>query len=234
MEPMIQKFFLPLGIALLLSACTASPDVHLRQPEPKAETGESIDFTNEAMPKTIDSLEVAIKTGTASIVRVMTGAIFIGSDHAPMLTIYTDYACEYCQKFFIERVGSLKREYIDTGKLSLKIIVIPRDNAGLLMAKVALCSSEQELYNSVDRELTIRPLQSEDQLVAFAKKTGLNLATLKKCMSKESLAQEIERNVSEAKEAGISRVPTFLLKGELWIGVMEKNELIGKIEELLK
>lgn len=237
MEPMIKRIFLPIGFAaLLLAACSASPDVHFRPTEPESETGALLtpDFTNEAMPKTIDSLEVVTESGASNLIKVLSGAILIGKDAAAHLTIYTDYSCEYCRQFAIERQVDIERQFIDTGKLQLKLVFIPHDEAGLLMAKTALCGAEKNVYRAVERELLARPLGSENDLPALAKKTGLTLTDLKACINQQSLEIDMQSNANEAKKAGITRVPTFSLGKESWIGVMEKAELIEKIEKSMK
>jgi len=237
MEPMIKRILLPVGFTgLLLAACGASPDVHFRPETPESSTGtvHTPDFTNEAMPKNIDSLEVATESGAAHLIKVLSGAILIGKDSAPKLTIYTDYSCEYCRQFAIERQADIEREFVDTGKIAIQFVFIPRDAAGILMAKTALCGAEKNVYRAVERELLARPLESENDLPALAKKTGLNLTDLKTCIHKKSLETEIQSNADDAKAAGITRVPTFSLGNELWIGVMEKTELIEKIEKAMK
>lgn len=219
-------------LALLLAGCGAkTPDVSFRKPPVTASgTFQSADFTNEGMPKTTDSLEVATGTGASDLIATISGGVLIGKADAPVLTVYTDYACEYCHVFATEFRPEIEQSFIEEGRLSLRILLVPRSPEGLFMAKVALCSAKQGLFRVTDRQLVLKPITSDKDLPVFQKKTGVNLKQLRSCIAGESALEEIQ---SVIESSGVSRVPAFELRGVSWLGLLERDELKATIEKAL-
>lgn len=232
---MIRPFHVLAGLVFLtLSACGAEThDVSFRKPVPAASSGsaQSTDFTNEGMPKTTDSLEVPTGTGAADLVQVISGGVLIGDSDAPVLTVTTDYSCEYCRQFVTEGRPGLERGFVDGGRLSLKLVFLPHDAAGVFMAKTALCAARQNLFAAADKRLAVRPIAADRDLPSFALKTGLNLKTLRQCIAKKSIAEEIRSTVDAA---GGARVPSFKLNAASWLGLMENDELNATIDRALR
>lgn len=235
---MFPRIGLIVGISLvMLSSCgRPAPDVSFRNTVPLVSTGsiEQPDFTNEGMPEDTDSLEVATGSGASDHVTVLTGALLIGKNDAPVLTVYTDYACEYCREFSADHQPSMELAFIDTGIVALNLVYIPRDAAGMFMAKTAICAAKQGLFRSANREIAIRPIVGDKDLPAFSKKTGLTLKTLRTCIAEKSLDASIRQNTADARVAGISRIPAFTLGNASWIGLMEEDELARTITEALR
>lgn len=234
MKPMIRGTPLLLGTTLLLlSACGSKPpDVSFR-PQTETISGTSVekpDFTNEAMPKTIDSLEVATASGAADLVNAISGTILIGKEDAPVLTVFTDYACEYCREFSAERQDDVERQYVDPGTIALRIVFVPRSPEGTFMAKTAVCAAKQGAFRSTDKELVIHPVAGDKDLPSLAKRAGLNLKALRTCVAQKSLDAEI---TAEAKAASGTRVPAFTLGQSSWIGLLEDDELSAIIRKAL-
>lgn len=220
------------GLTLLLAGCgSKAPDVSFRQP-PVNGSGhvQSADFTNEGMPGTTDSLEVATGTGASDVISTVSGGVLIGKTDAPVLTVYTDYACEYCHVFATELRPEIEQSYVEDGRLSLRLLLLPRSPEGIFMAKVALCSADQGLFRIADRQLVLKPIASDKDLPAFQKKTGVNLKVLRSCIAGKALTDEIQSVVATS---GISRVPAFELRGTSWLGLLERDELRATIDEVL-
>ncbi len=233
----LRPLFLTTASLLLLAGCgSQAPDVSFRQPAPEVASGgtQNTDFTNEGMPKTTDSLEVVTGSGFADLVTSVSGGVLIGNASAPVLTMHTDYACEYCHEFATELQGQVEKTYIDPGLLSLRLVFVPRTTEGLFMTKVALCAQAQHLFRITDRQLVTHPIAADKDLPALAKKTGVNLKSLRSCIAKKPMEENIAATVTSAREAGITRVPAFELNGVAWLGVMETDELKATIEGALK
>ncbi len=221
------------GLALLLAGCGAkAPDVSFRQPAVTASGNvQSADFTNEGMPETTDSLEVSTGTGAADLIVAVSGGVLIGRPDAPVLTVYTDYGCEYCHAFTTELRPEIEQSYVEEGRLSLQLLFVPRSPEGLFMAKVALCSADQGLFRIADRQLVLKPIASDKDLPAFQKKTNVNLKALRSCIAAKNLGEEIQ---SVVESSGVTRVPAFELHGHTWLGLLERDELKTTIEGALK
>ena len=61
-----------------------------------------------------------VKAPTASIKDVkIEGEPFIGKADAPALAYYSDYQCPFCKKFDETILPTIRKEYVDTGKLKI-------------------------------------------------------------------------------------------------------------------
>jgi protein-disulfide isomerase len=70
----------------------------------------------------------------------------LGSDNAPVTMVeFADYQCPFCERFFATTLPSLKKEYIETGKIRLvmKDLPLPMHSSARLAALAAQCATEQ-------------------------------------------------------------------------------------------
>lgn len=238
MKPVLRRVLSVTAFLLLLAGCRGNtpPDVNFRSHEgtEQVATGNTVDFTNEAMPQTTDSLEVSTGSGGSALIRAVSGGILIGRADAPVLTVYTDDACDYCREFAASKRGDILRNFVDQGTISLQIVFVPQSDDGIFMAKVSLCALRQNRFMETDRELSATPITSDRDLPALAKKTQLSLKTLRACIAEKKIGLEISTAVSTARSAGAVRVPFFTLNNASWTGLMEDDELARAVQEALK
>lgn len=185
---------------------------------------------NERTPTTIDSLEPLITKEPLSY-RSLSGGVRIGKDNVPTLTVYIDEDCEYCREFSMTQLPLIQEKFVRQGLLSVQLFFAPRTDAGILMAKVALCAERQEVFGSAYPILQALPLSNAKDVSAFAKKAKLDEKKLTTCMKDTSLDTALFLNTE--KLAG-SRVPFFMLGDASWIGLKQKDVLMNDIEEFLQ
>lgn len=99
--------------------------------------------TGSAVPKDPSSKEdpKSVKVAEAN------GAVE-GNKNAPVTMIeFSDYECPFCKRHFVQTFPSLKKDYIDSGKVKLvyrNLIAVPSHNpAAMREAIAALCAKEQ-------------------------------------------------------------------------------------------
>lgn len=227
---------LPLIGLLLLAACqNPPPPESFRQPSPSSVSGSmaDADSPNEGMPVTTDSLEVAADNAPVQVT-ALSGGVLFGDGAAPALTIWSDYGCEYCRQFALGQMRALERRYVRDGRLSVRMLFLPRSEAGTLMAKTAICGLRQDKFHAVHGTLSAQPVAVMKDLTAFAKKTGLDLKKLTACVNDPSLTTALDAVAQQAKTDEIVRVPFFGVGQSAWIGLKQDDDLFRTIEQELR
>jgi len=189
------------------------------------------------------------KPKTTMPVSSSNGFLTIGQANAPVtLTEYTDFECPFCRRFQSETYPQLKADYIDTGKVRLVIRHFPLSfHEHAMDAAVAVeCARQQgndlgvELADSiwilqdVGNELTPQNIAKYAQMSA-----SLDMAAWNKCVSSDSAAAAIDRDIKAAGEAEVYGTPTFLLTGpnggkDVLPGAMPYASFTSAIDALLK
>lgn len=218
----------------LLTACQRPvPPSDFRQPDasaPATASGATEEMPSEAMTETPESLEVGIVPAKPTEIRAGTGSIFMGSADAPLtLTIYEDYGCFYCREFASTELPWLLTTFVANKKLTIERVFVPMSPAGTLMAKTSLCSQKQNLFEKTDQTLHARPITTDAQVATLIKSVKLNLKTLQTCMASKATAAMLEASSARAEAAGVSRLPSFELGTDRWIGILTREELENKI-----
>ena len=227
---------LPLIGLLVLAACQSEPPAEsFRQPSSSSASGSvaDADAPNEGMPKTTDSLEVAIDNTPVQVI-ALSGGVLFGDPSAPALTVWSDYGCEYCRQFSLSQMHSLEHRYIRSGTLSVRMFFLPRSEAGTLMAKTVLCALRQDKFHAVHAALSAQPIAVSKDLTVFAKKTGLDQKKLTACMNDPSLTTALDTVAQQAKTDEVTRVPFFGVGQTAWVGLKQDDDLFRTIEQELR
>ncbi len=222
----------PVLSMLLLSACAlSSPSSDTpKTPKPlmQVSTGTAIVSENEKTPTTTDSLEVSHATG-ANIVPLLTasGTILLGNaSNKHRLTVFLDEDCVYCRQFILTTLPLITHTFIDTGRLTLERVFAPMTEEGTVKAKLALCAAAQGKFSEADHWLVTHGTTIDEK--QFASVLGLKLPQLSLCLKGKDLLAE---NLKRAREANIERVPSFVLGKDSWLGLLDREELMRRIEE---
>lgn len=218
----------------LLTACQRQvPPSDFRQPESSERltaSGVVEEVINEAMTETPESLEVGDAPTVPTEIRAGTGSIFMGSADAELtLTIYEDYGCFYCREFASIKIPWLLKQFVADKKITIERVFVPMSPAGTLMAKTSLCSQKQNLFELTDQTLHARPITTDEQVATLAKSVKMNLKSLQTCIASKATAAALESAAARAKTAGVSRLPSFELGTDRWIGILTREELEKKI-----
>ena len=154
----------------------------------------------------------------------------LGADDAPVTLVeFTDYQCPYCSRFFTTTLTSIKKEYIDTGKVRLVIKDLPlamHPNARPA-AVSAHCADDQDQFWAMHDRLfnNNRQLQNE-HLAQYAQDIGLDTERFQECFGSDRHNSIIEADIAEANGQGITGTPTFII-GRTTDDVVEGVKLRG-------
>jgi len=126
----------------------------------------------------------------------------------------TDYQCPFCQAHFRETLPLLKREFIDTGRLSYYVLdyPLPGHEFAALAAIAASCAGDQQAYWQFHDALFEQPnLQSDTKLHVVADDLDLNIQVFEDCVESRRQGSFLDDRRSTALGLGVQGTPTFLL-----------------------
>jgi protein-disulfide isomerase len=150
-----------------------------------------------------------------------------GRATAPVWVIeVSDFQCPYCKMWHDSIYASLKREYVDGGKIRLAYInfPLPRHKNARPAAEAAMCVAAQgkfwpmqdALFNEQDRwEGLADPAPVLDEL---AKKVGADVPAMRACIAAKTMKPLIEGDIDRATAAGVGSTPTLLIGRDPIVG----------------
>lgn len=164
----------------------------------------------------------------------------LGDKNAPITMIeFSDYECPFCKRHFDQVYAEIKSNYIDTGKLKLvyrDFIAVPSHNPlATSEAMAAQCAKEQGgdlAYFKYHDEIFKRTTSNGNGLAltmlpVIAKELGLNAATLQKCLDSNKFKSEVEKDIVDARKAGVNGTPTFFVGKSSPDGIIDGTMIVG-------
>lgn len=129
------------------------------------------------------------------------------------LVEFTDYQCPFCSRHVKNTHPQIAKEYIETGKIRFVSLDMPLENIhedAFVAAQAAHCADDQGKYWEMHDRLfenprAIRPLDSHAEAI------GLDVEPFNTCISSEKYAAAVRKDMAEAKKAGASGTPSFVV-----------------------
>ena len=164
----------------------------------------------------------------------------IGTEEANIEIIeFASLTCGHCAKFHNEVFPKIKKEFIDTGKVSFIYQDFPLDKFALKASVIARCSGEKKFFSFLkvlyskqkDWTRTDDPFRS---LLKIAKLGGLKNDEIKVCVGNKSIEDGIlKQRLNASKKFDINATPTLYINGEKYDGDLTFEALKLKINTLL-
>ncbi len=178
----------------------------------------------------------------------------IGDKNAPVTIVeFSDYECPFCQRHFQQTWPSLKKDYIDTGKVKLVYRDYPLSfhaPMAVTNAIAADCAREQggdSAYFKYHDELFTRTKTggsglTKDDLTKIATDLGMNANNLKSCVDSEKYKDEVDKDAAYGNTVGVSGTPSFFvgksgdkqITGSLIVGAQPYSAFQQAIDPLLQ
>ena len=165
----------------------------------------------------------AAAAGTVQM-RLGAGEEALGRADAPITVVeFTDYQCPYCRGFQASTWPRLKRTYVDTGKVRFVVRDLPLQiqSAARPAAEVAHCAAEQGKFWPMHNALLTHMSLDDRSVLGRANELGLDVSSLRSCVTDHRYAAAIARNAAQAASLGVTATPTFI------IGRTTHGELTG-------
>ena len=154
----------------------------------------------------------------------------LGASNAPVVLVeFTDFECAYCARFETEVFPLLMRDYV--AQNLVRIVSRHRPLSIHLRAepaaRAAICAEWQGLFWALrDKLFAARGDLSAERITRAAAEAGLDLPLLSACQTNAEVAAVLQRDVQEAKSAGIRATPTFIV-GKLAEGKVTGMRIVG-------
>lgn len=174
---------------------------------------------------------------TSSITEMTMGA----ADAPVTVTEYASFTCPHCANFHATTFQSLKRDYIDTGKVRFVHRDVYFDGAGLRASMLARCAGPTRFFGIADllydRQKEWLDAQTMgdvmDNLHRIGKIAGLEEDRVTACIEDQEKAKVLTAWFRQHAEAdGINSTPTVLVDGTAH-GNPSYGELQGILDEKL-
>lgn len=150
---------------------------------------------------------------------------------------FTDFECPVCGRFYGEFLGTIEKEYIDTGKAAYYIRHFPlsiHPNA-VGAALAAECAREQSKFREMhDIIFENQSALKISDLKGYAAKLGLNTQQFNSCLDSEKYIASVERDAKLGAELGVSGTPNFFINRRFVNGIQSLQAFKTTIEEELK
>ncbi|NTV31442.1 thioredoxin domain-containing protein [candidate division WWE3 bacterium] len=164
-----------------------------------------------------------------------------GKKDAPVTLIeFSDYECPFCKRSYEDTLVSLRKDYIETGKVKMVFRDFPlsfHDPLATTEAIAANCAREQtndEGYYKYHDELYKRTTSNgnglkEEDLTAIAKDLKLDVSKFENCRQSGKYRSEIEKDITDATNAGVTGTPTFFVGKSTENGTIEGEIIVGAV-----
>ena len=148
-----------------------------------------------------------------------------GDFNAPITVVeFSDFQCPFCARFHEQTLPQLQKEYIDTGKIKLVFRDMPLSfHANAMSAAVASeCANEQGkfwqyhdvLFTNQAQWQSIESGEITKTFSQYATDLGIETASFEACLGSQGIADEINKDMRDAAQYGVSGTPTFFIGTE--------------------
>ena len=169
----------------------------------------------------------------------------VGAAEAPVVIVnYSDFACPYCADFARTTSQQLRENYIAAGDVYLEfrsVGLLLGAPASALAAEAAYCAADQEAfwpYHDIifanQAELFANPQADiSPTLKVFAELLELDQETFDSCLDSGTYRQRVQQDEIDARAAGVSGTPSFVINGTLLRGSQPMSSFQQVIESEL-
>ena len=165
----------------------------------------------------------------------------IGNEDAKITIIeYASLSCSHCADFHVNTLETLKKEYIDTGKVKMVFRDYPFNYPALLGSMVLRCIPENYRYDYMNALFKLQTdwvnkknKKTIQELYKIMQSGGMTKDEYDVCIYNTELENEILEGVMEAQnQFNIKSTPSFIINGKLIEGnksIKEFRQIIDKI-----
>jgi protein-disulfide isomerase len=169
----------------------------------------------------------------------------MGDPNAPVvIEEFSDFGCSHCADFALGTGERIAEDYIATGE----VFFISRSVGNLLnnsntqkAAEAAYCAADQGIYWEYHDMIYANQATLffsgvtyiENYLVAFAEALDLDMNQFNDCLNDGENRDRVLQDGNDARAAGISSTPSFLINGTLMRGNLPYEQFQIAIEEAL-
>jgi len=168
-----------------------------------------------------------VLSNESSVLNLTEDDFIIGNDNAPITIIeYASMSCSHCANFHNNTLETLKKEYIDTGKVKYVFRDFPYNYPALLGSMVMRCIPSEvrydymnALYKLQNKWVVRENAVTRQELYKIMQSGGMTKKEFDACLSDTELENTILQGIMNAQsEFDIRSTPSFLINGNLLEG----------------
>lgn len=162
-------------------------------------------------------------------------AMIRGAPAAPVTIVeWSDYQCPFCRQAQAT-LASLLAEFPDSVRIVFKDFPLASHDRAFPAALAARCAGVQGRYWEYhDLLFVAQPDFSRDELMGYARRLGLEVASFTTCLDTARFQDEVLADQREGREAGVEYTPTFFINGEKLVGALPIEEFRAAIHRALR
>ena len=163
----------------------------------------------------------------------------LGRKDAPVTIIqYASLTCPYCRRFQLDTFPTLKREYIDTGKVRYILREFPIGHQSGLATIALRCAPPAKYFALYEKFMTqqaawvsqeVRP----DPIFKVAQQVGMTRAQFDTCRQNRGMIAALNQVKERGRTLGIIGTPNFFFQGKLVKSVMGIKEIREAVDPIL-
>lgn len=189
--------------------------------------------------------QVGARQGAQGKVDVANGHLLVAGKNSAKVTVieFSDFQCPFCRRFFVDTLGQIKKDYIDTGKVKLYYRHFPLSfhPQAQMTAEASECANEQgkfwEFHDKVFEEQEKQGpgtiTYTVDDVKRWAAETGLNTSTFNPCVDTNKYKEKVTKDQADGQKAGVSGTPTFYINGTQLVGAQPFSAFKAAIDAVL-
>lgn len=196
-------------------------------------------------PRVEDTTKKAVAVNIKDI--ALDNAPFIGDPKAEPMAYFSDYQCPFCKKFDAEILPTLKKDYVDTGKMK----IVFKDFTFLGSDSTTAALFAHAVWNLYpDKYFTWREAmfnaQDEEGSQGFGNRASIEaLITTIPGLDKEKISADVDAHkdayqkivdaeTAEAKKFGVEGTPSLIVGKTLLQGYLPLPEYSASVAKALK
>ena len=165
------------------------------------------------------------------------GEMTMGPDNAKVTIIeYASASCPHCANFHKTTFQTLKKDYIDTGKIRFVMREFPHNDAGLAGFMVARCVPKDKYFPVMGLIFEQQEMwfpNPVDGLFKIAQLAGMSRESFDACLKNEEVAKGILEVRKQAEGFGVDSIPTLFINGQRYSGEQTIEDMKKVIDPLL-
>jgi protein-disulfide isomerase len=160
------------------------------------------------------------------------------SDAKVVIVEYASTTCPHCAKFHADIFPTIKKDYVDAGKVRYIFREFPLNDVDLAAVMVARCAPQDKYFPLLDiyfeQQETWTKGNPRDELFKIAQLAGFTKESFDTCLKNEEVAKGILAVRERAEgEFGVDSTPTFFINGEILRGAESLDEFKKIIDAAL-
>jgi protein-disulfide isomerase len=166
--------------------------------------------------------------------------IVSGSGNAPVTIIeYASYSCGHCSNFYKKIYPTIKRDFIEKGKVFFILRDFPLDGPSLRASQLVHCTPKdvqkafiKQLYSN-QKEWAYSK-EFKEKLSQVSKFVGMDNEKFESCLADSVLEKKvIDSRVNAEKAFYVNSTPTLIVNGQKYIGKLNAKDLSIYINNLI-